>query len=200
VTQRLFAGAKLVTASCRTTRKEIRDPNAFDYAVDWGWFWFFTQPIFLLLDLFYGYIGNFGVAILLLTVVIKLLFFPLADASYRSMSRMKKLQPQVERSRRASPTTSVRQQQEMMELYKREKVNPVSGCLPMLIQIPVFFSLYKVLTSPSRCARRRSSAGFTISPRPIPPRSSICSGCCPIDSHAFVPAFWPSHPSASGRS
>ena len=117
----------------------------FDLAIDWGWFIFLTKPIFWLLDFFYSYIGNFGVAILLLTVTIKLIFFPLADASYRSMSRMKKLQPEVERIRERFAEDKLRQQQEMMALYKREKINPVSGCLPMLIQIPVFFSLYKVL-------------------------------------------------------
>jgi YidC/Oxa1 family membrane protein insertase len=143
VTNRLFAGAKIVSLlGDYQTRLGIAK---FDLAVDWGWFWFFTRPIFYLLDLFYRYIGNFGLAILLLTVVMKGLFFPLADASYRSMSKMKKLQPDMERIKERFAEDKVRQQQEIMELYKREKVNPVSGCLPMLIQIPVFFSLYKVL-------------------------------------------------------
>jgi YidC/Oxa1 family membrane protein insertase len=143
LTQRLFAGAKVVS-----TIRHYEDTlgiERFDLAIDWGWFIFLTKPIFLVLDFFYRYLGNFGIAILLLTVVIKLLFFPLADASYRSMSRMKKLQPEIERIRERFADDKMRQQQEMMELYKREKVNPVSGCLPMLIQIPVFFSLYKVL-------------------------------------------------------
>ncbi len=143
VKQKLFAGAKVV--------KTLRDYEkqygiaGFDYAIDWGWFFFITRPMFLVLDEFYKLVGNFGVAILLLTVAVKLLFFPLADASYRSMSRMKKLQPKIEELRTRFADDRMRQQQEMMELYKREKVNPVSGCLPMLIQIPVFFSLYKVL-------------------------------------------------------
>jgi YidC/Oxa1 family membrane protein insertase len=143
LTERLFAGAKVVTVL-----QQYEDQYGIEklhYAVDWGWFWFFTQPIFYLLDLFYRFLGNFGVAILLLTVAIKLVFFPLADTSYRSMSRMKKLQPEVERIRERFPEDKLRQQQDMMELYKREKVNPLSGCLPMVIQIPVFFSLYKVL-------------------------------------------------------
>jgi YidC/Oxa1 family membrane protein insertase len=143
LTERLFAGAKIVTV-LKDYEKQYGIVN-LHYAVDWGWFWFFTQPIFYLIDLFYRYFGNFGVAILLLTVLIKLALFPLADASYRSMSRTKKLQPKVEQIRAQFADDKVRQQQEMMELYKREKVNPVSGCLPMLIQIPVFFSLYKVL-------------------------------------------------------
>src|SRR5579871_442541 len=143
LTQHLFAGAKVYG-----TIRHYEDTlgiQRFDFAIDWGWFIFLTKPIFWLLDFFYRYIGNFGIAILLLTVTIKLIFFPLADASYRSMSRMKKLQPEVERIRERFAEDKLRQQQEMMALYKREKINPVSGCLPMLIQIPVFFSLYKVL-------------------------------------------------------
>jgi YidC/Oxa1 family membrane protein insertase len=143
LTQRLFAGAK-VLATLQDYEKKDGIVN-LHYAVDWGWFWFFTQPIFFVLDVFYRYIGNFGIAIVLLTVLMKLAFFPLADASYRSMSRVKKLQPKVDQIRTQFAEDKVRQQQEMMELYKREKVNPVSGCLPMLLQIPVFFSLYKVL-------------------------------------------------------
>ena len=143
VNQRMFAGAKVVkTLRDYETKYGI---HGFDYAIDWGWFFFITRPMFLVLDEFYKLVGNFGIAILLLTISVKLLFFPLADASYRSMSRMKKLQPKVEEIRTRFAEDRVRQQQEMMELYKREKVNPVSGCLPMLIQVPVFFSLYKVL-------------------------------------------------------
>ncbi len=143
LTQRLFAGAK-VYQTVRNYQDKL-GIERFDLAIDWGWFIFLTKPIFLGLDFLYGYIGNFGVAILVLTVLIKLLFFPLANASYRSMSRMKKLQPEVEKLRERFADDKLRQQQEMMELYKREKVNPLSGCLPMLIQIPVFFSLYKVI-------------------------------------------------------
>jgi YidC/Oxa1 family membrane protein insertase len=143
LTQHLFAGAKV--QSIIRHYEDTLGVERFDLAIDWGWFIFLTKPIFLVLDFFYRYTGNFGLAILLLTVAMKLLFFPLADASYRSMSRMKKLQPEVERLRERFADDKMRQQQEMMELYKREKVNPLSGCLPMLIQIPVFFSLYKVL-------------------------------------------------------
>ncbi|HSZ73767.1 MAG TPA: membrane protein insertase YidC [Rhizomicrobium sp.] len=143
VTHRLFAGAKVVQTLQNYQNK--LGIQHFDLAIDWGWFWFFTRPMFWLLDHLYNLVGNFGVAILLLTVVIKLIFFPLANTSYKSMSRMKKLQPEVERLRTRFAEDRLRQQQEMMELYKREKVNPVSGCLPVLIQVPVFFSLYKVL-------------------------------------------------------
>ncbi len=118
---------------------------SFDNAVDWGWFWFLTQPFFWLLDIFYKFIGNFGLAILMLTVVVKLLFFPLANASFKSMSKMKKVQPQMEALKKRHGDDPQKQQLAMMELYKREKVNPLAGCLPMLIHIPVFFSLYKVL-------------------------------------------------------
>ena len=139
----MFAGAKVVD-----TLRQYEDKLSivrFDYAIDWGWFWFFTRPIFWLLDFFGRAVGNFGVAILLLTIVVRLFFFPLANTQFKSMSRMKKLQPQMERIKERFAEDRVRQQQEMMELYKREKVNPLSGCLPIFIQIPVFFSLYKVL-------------------------------------------------------
>ncbi|HXS07189.1 MAG TPA: membrane protein insertase YidC [Rhizomicrobium sp.] len=143
VTHRLFAGAKVV--DILRAYEKSQSIARFDNAVDWGWFWFLTQPLFWLLDYFYKFIGNFGIAILMLTVVVKLLFFPLANASFKSMSRMKKVQPLMEEIKKAHKDDAQRQQQEMMELYKREKVNPLTGCLPMLIQIPVFFSLYKVL-------------------------------------------------------
>src|SRR5690348_1380789 len=143
VTHRLFAGAKVV--DILRAYEKTQSIARFDNAVDWGWFWFLTQPLFWLLDIFYKFIGNFGIAILMLTVVVKLLFFPLANASFKSMSRMKKVQPLMEEIKKAHKDDAQRQQQEMMELYKREKVNPLTGCLPMLIQIPVFFSLYKVL-------------------------------------------------------
>ncbi|MGH6872311.1 MAG: membrane protein insertase YidC [Rhizomicrobium sp.] len=143
VTQRLFAGAKIVSL-LETYRDQAGVPN-FNDAVDWGWYFFITKPMFKLLDFFFRFAGNFGVAILLLTITIRLLFFPLAQTQFKSMTRMKKLQPQIESIKERFADDRARQQQEMMELYKREKVNPVSGCLPIVIQIPVFFSLYKVL-------------------------------------------------------
>jgi len=115
------------------------------YAVDWGWFFFLTKPIFYVLDYLNKLVGNFGIAILLLTVIIKGLFFPLANKSYRSMSKLKKLQPEMMKIRERFKEDRERMNKEMMELYKREKANPASGCLPMVVQIPVFFSLYKVL-------------------------------------------------------
>ena len=143
VIHHLFAGAKVVDLV--NDYAKTLGIQRFDMAVDWGWFAFITKPIFLAIDLLYRYVGNFGVAILIFTVFVKALFFTLANTSYRAMSKMKKLQPEMERLRERFKEDKVQQQQEMMKLYQKEKVNPLAGCLPMVIQIPVFFSLYKVL-------------------------------------------------------
>jgi YidC/Oxa1 family membrane protein insertase len=119
--------------------------NHFDLLIDWGWFYFITKPMFLALDFFYHLVGNFGIAILLVTVLVKLLFFPLANKSYASMAKMKSVQPQLAALKERYPDDKQKQQQEMMEIYKKEKINPIAGCLPVALQIPVFFSLYKVL-------------------------------------------------------
>ncbi len=119
--------------------------NHFDLLIDWGWFYFITKPMFLALDWFFHLFGNFGVAILLVTVLVKIIFFPLANKSYASMAKMKAIQPQLQSLKERYPDDRMKQQQEMMEIYKKEKINPVAGCLPVLLQIPVFFSLYKVL-------------------------------------------------------
>jgi YidC/Oxa1 family membrane protein insertase len=142
-TSRVFAGAKKVSI-LQGYERSLGIPR-LDQAVDWGNFWFFTRPIFWLLEQYHKAIGNFGVSILLLTITVRTLFFPLANKSYESMSKMKKLQPQMEEIKKKNEKDPAKQQQEIMELYKREKVNPVAGCLPLLIQIPVFFALYKVL-------------------------------------------------------
>jgi YidC/Oxa1 family membrane protein insertase len=125
--------------------EETLGVESFDLAIDFGWFYFLTKPIFLALVWLYHLVGNYGVAILVLTVGIKLVFFPLANKSYVSMSKMKKLQPKMVELRERYGEDRQRLNQEMMALYKNEKVNPMSGCLPILIQIPVFFALYKVL-------------------------------------------------------
>ena len=141
-TSRVFAGAK-ETQTIDKYWKDL-DIKKFDLMIDWGWFYFITKPMFRLLDTLYKLTGNFGIAILLITFLVKLAFFPLANRSYLSMAKMKAVQPQMQALRERYPDDKTRQQQELMELYKREKINPVAGCLPMLIQIPVFFALYKV--------------------------------------------------------
>ena len=141
----VFAGAKTVPV-LRAYEQKLGIPR-FDDAVDWGRFFFWlTRPIFSLLMYIYQHVGTFGIAILLLTVVVRGIFFPLANKSYESMSKMKKVQPLVEEMRKKYKDDPAKQQQEMLALYSREKVNPLAGCLPILLQIPVFYSLYKVLT------------------------------------------------------
>ncbi|MBV8412048.1 MAG: membrane protein insertase YidC, partial [Alphaproteobacteria bacterium] len=139
----LFAGAKVVKLIDAYEKKYGIDK--FDLTIDWGWFWFFTKPLFWLLEWLYAQIGNFGVAILVLTVIVKAVFFPLANKSYAAMSKMKALQPEMEKLKQRYGEDKQRMNQELMQLYRREKVNPAAGCLPIVVQIPVFFALYKVL-------------------------------------------------------
>lgn len=139
----LFAGAKILRLLDGYESKLGFDK--FDLAIDFGWFYFLTKPLFYVLEYLHGLLGNFGLAILALTVLFKLLFFPLANKSYRSMSHMKQVQPKIEALKKRFGDDKLRMNQELMELYKREKINPLAGCLPMLIQAPVFFCLYKVL-------------------------------------------------------
>jgi len=119
--------------------------DKFDLAIDWGWFYFFTKPLFFIIDYFFKLTGNFGLAIVIITALIRLIFFPLANYSFKSMAKMKMLQPEMIRLKELHKDDKVKLQQEMMGLYKREKVNPISGCLPVLIQIPFFFAIYKML-------------------------------------------------------
>ena len=139
----IFAGAKEVgTIQAYENDKKIRQ---FDLLIDWGWFYFITKPMFYLIDWLYKALGNFGLAILATTVVVKAIFFPLANKSYKSMANMKMVQPKMLEIREKYADDKMKQQQAMMELYKTEKINPLAGCWPVLIQIPVFFALYKVL-------------------------------------------------------
>jgi YidC/Oxa1 family membrane protein insertase len=141
--QRLFAGAKEV-ATVDDYERSL-GIKRFDLLIDWGWFYFITKPLFKVMDFIYHLLGNFGVAILIVTVLLKALFFPLANKSYVSMAKMKAVQPEMAGIRERFADDKVKQQQALMELYKKEKINPVAGCWPMMIQIPVFFALYKVL-------------------------------------------------------
>jgi YidC/Oxa1 family membrane protein insertase len=148
---RLFAGTKEVSVVGINFPfgpggyNEALHLNHFDLLIDWGWFYFITKPMFLALDFFFHVVGNFGIAILIVTVLVKILFFPLANKSYASMAKMKAVQPQMAMIKERYADDKMKQQQAMMELYKKEQINPIAGCLPIAIQIPVFFSLYKVL-------------------------------------------------------
>ncbi|MEM6463191.1 MAG: membrane protein insertase YidC [Pseudomonadota bacterium] len=139
----LFAGAKQVPII--DAYEAAFNIDRFNKMIDWGWFHFITRPMFWVLDFFYKMFGNFGVAILATTVVLKLFFFPLANKSYKSMANMKKVQPKMEEIKEKHGDDRQAMQKAMMELYKKEKINPVAGCWPILLQIPVFFALYKVL-------------------------------------------------------
>jgi YidC/Oxa1 family membrane protein insertase len=142
-TARLFAGAKEV--AILDGYDKALHLNRFDLAIDWGWFRFITKPMFGLIDGIFRLVGNFGVAILIVTLMLKVAFFPLANRSYAAAAKMKALQPQLQQIRDSLRDDKVKQQQATMELYRKEKINPIAGCLPTLLQIPVFFSLYKVL-------------------------------------------------------
>ncbi|AZO10365.1 MULTISPECIES: membrane protein insertase YidC [unclassified Mesorhizobium] len=139
----IFAGAKEVAKiNAYEADRHIRQ---FNLLIDWGWFYFITKPMFWLIDTLYKFFGNFGLAILATTVIVKAIFFPLANKSYASMANMKKVQPKMLEIREKYADDKMKQQQAMMELYKTEKINPLAGCWPVALQIPVFFSLYKVL-------------------------------------------------------
>ena len=187
VSHRLFAGAKVVDILRFYQNKEgVTD---FDQAVDWGRFFFLTRPIFWVLDQFNHLVGNFGLAILLLTVLVKLIFFPLANVSYRSMSKMKKVQPEMERIKKQFADDPATQQKEIMDLYRREGANPLLGCLPMLIQIPVFIALYKVLYI--TIEMRQAPFYGWIHDLSAPDPTSIINlfGLLPFNPHLILPGF-----------
>ena len=140
---RLFVAAKEVETI--DGYAENQNINKFDLVIDWGWFYFFTKPLFFVIDYLFKISGNFGTAIVLLTIAIRLIFFPLANFSFRSMAKMKAVQPEMMRLKELHKDDKVKLQQEMMALYRKEKINPASGCLPVLIQIPFFFAIYKML-------------------------------------------------------
>ena len=139
---KLFAGAK--NLNILNEYKNNGVPKFTD-AIDWGWFSFLTKPISFSINWFYNYVGNFGLAIIAFTILMRLILFPLAHTSFKSMAKMKKLQPEMQRLKETYPDDRQKMQQELMALYKKEGANPVAGCLPIIVQIPIFFSLYKVL-------------------------------------------------------
>jgi len=139
----VFAGAK--EESVIAAYESQYHFDRLELLIDWGWFFFITKPMFYLLRFLYGFLGNFGLAMLALTVIVKLLFFPLANRSYASMAAMRRVQPEMKALQERFKDDRAGQQQAMMELYKREKINPLAGCWPVLVQIPVFFSLYTVI-------------------------------------------------------
>ena len=140
---RLFVAAKEVNTI--DTYAETQNINKLDLVIDWGWFYFFTKPLFFVIDYLFKLSGNFGSAIVLITLAIRALFFPLANFSFRSMAKMKAVTPEMTRLKELYKDDKVKLQQEMMALYRKEKINPASGCLPVLIQIPFFFAIYKML-------------------------------------------------------
>ena len=187
ITHQLFAGAKVV--DILRGYQNGQHISRFDNAVDWGWYWFFTRPLFWLLDTFYKYTGNFGIAILLLTVVVKLIFFPLANTQFKSMGKMKKVQPEMERLKKLHADDVQKQQLAIMEMYKREKVNPLAGCLPILLTIPVFFSLYKVLLVTIEMYHAPFYGWIHDLSAPDPTSIINLFGLLPFDPHAILPGF-----------
>ena len=194
VTQRLFAGAKVVSM-LQDYEKNLGIVK-FDYAIDWGWYSFFTRPMFWVLDQAYHLLGNFGLAIMLLTVLIRAALFPLANAGFKQMTRMKKLQPELERIKARHPDDKVAQQQATMALYQTEKINPVSGCLPMVIQIPIMFSLYKVFLVTIEMYHQPFFGWIHDLSAPDPTNFINLFGLLPWGVPAFLPQFlhlgiWP---------
>ncbi|MEM8833545.1 MAG: membrane protein insertase YidC [Pseudomonadota bacterium] len=144
-TSRFFVGAKNLKLIDRY--EEEWSVAKFDLVIDWGWFFFLTKPFFIILQFFYGLVGNFGVAIIMLTIILRIAVFPLANTSFKSFANMRKIGPQMQELREKYNDDKAKLQQELVKLYQREKVNPMSGCLPILVQIPIFFSLFKVLSN-----------------------------------------------------
>jgi YidC/Oxa1 family membrane protein insertase len=187
VTHRLFAGAKVVSIL-----KEYEDRQQiarFTNAVDWGWFSILTRPFFTVLDWLNKALGNFGLAILGLTVVVKILFFPLANASFRAMGKMKKLQPQMEALKKEHAEDPQKFQVAMMELYKREKANPIAGCVPILLTIPVFFALYKVLFVTIEMRHAPFYGWIHDLSAPDPTSYLNLFGLLPFNPHTVLPSF-----------
>jgi YidC/Oxa1 family membrane protein insertase len=190
VNSKLFAGAK--KSILIDEYQDTLGINKFDLMIDWGWFYFITKPMFWLIDFLFKLFGNFGLAILATTVIVKLIFFPLANKSYVSMANMKKVQPKLEELKAKHGDDRMALQQGMMELYKKEKVNPVGAAGRSCCRSRCSSRSTRCSMSPSKCGTRRSSAGSRTCRRLIRPRCSTCSACCPIDVPSFLMiGVWP---------
>jgi YidC/Oxa1 family membrane protein insertase len=187
----VFAGPKEVQ-TLDAYRDRLGLPH-FENAVDWGWFWFFTKPIFYLLDYLYGVTGNFGVAIMLMTVVMRGAFFPLQTRAVINMNKMKALQPEILKLREKFGDDKMRLNQETMALQKRAGANPITGCLPIALQIPVFFSLYKVLYVSLEMRHAPFFGWIGDLSAPDPTTLFNLFGLIPFSPPAFLPAIgvWP---------
>ena len=187
VTNRLFVGAKQVNLLDRYA-EDLGIIN-FDLAVDFGWFYWITKPLFHVIHYFFELMGNFGIAIIFVTFLIKLAFFPLANTSYRAMSKMRKLQPRMQEMREKHGDNRQAISQDMMTLYRKEKVNPMAGCLPILLQIPVFFALYKVLFVTIEMRHAPFYGWITDLSAPDPTTFWNLFGLIPWDAGAYIPDF-----------
>ncbi|MGF9693521.1 MULTISPECIES: membrane protein insertase YidC [unclassified Rhizobium] len=186
----IFAGAKEVPLV--DSYEQSYSIPRFDLLIDWGWFYFITKPMFKLMDFFFRYFGNFGVAILCTTIVVKALFFPLASKQYASMAAMKRVQPKMEELKAKHGDDRMALQQSMMQLYKEEKINPIAGCWPVLLQIPIFFSLYKVIYVTIEMRHAPFFGWIQDLSAPDPTSLFNLFGLLPYDvPHALMIGIWP---------
>jgi YidC/Oxa1 family membrane protein insertase len=183
-TSHLYAGAKEVELINRAAAK-IGIP-LFDRAIAWGWFWFIAQPIFWMLDQFYKLFGNWGLAIIGLTIVVRIILFPIANKQYASMAKMKVFAPKIKEIQEKYKDDKVRQQQEIMEIYKKEKINPLAGCLPILLQIPIFYALYKTILIAIEIRHQPLAAWIKDLSAPDPLTPLNLFGLLPFDPPGFL--------------